>query len=107
LARIHWASPGEERAAVAYFKRHPDQTYSFVDCLSFVVMEKLELISRAHVGCAVDAGISEATPDAENSPRRTACEHMIADLRNVFRGMRATDSSSSATKTKNLGVTFW
>lgn len=41
LARIHWASPEEERAAFAYFKRHHDQMYSFVDCLSFVVMEKL------------------------------------------------------------------
>jgi hypothetical protein len=41
LARIHWTSPEEERAAFAYFKRHQDQTYSFVDCLSFVVMEKL------------------------------------------------------------------
>lgn len=38
---IHWASPEEERAAFAYFERHQDQTYSFVDCLSFVVMEKL------------------------------------------------------------------
>jgi predicted nucleic acid-binding protein len=25
---------------VEVFKRHQDQTYSFVDCLSFVVMEK-------------------------------------------------------------------
>jgi hypothetical protein len=41
LARIHWASPDEERAAFDYFKRHQDQTYSAVDCLSFVVMEKL------------------------------------------------------------------
>lgn len=41
LARIHWASPDEERAAFAYFKRYHDQTYSFVDCLSFVVMEEL------------------------------------------------------------------
>jgi uncharacterized protein len=41
LARIHWASPDEERAAFAFFKRHQDQTYSAVDCLSFVVMEKL------------------------------------------------------------------
>ena len=41
LARIHWASPDEERAAFQYFKQHRDQTYSFVDCLSFVVMEKL------------------------------------------------------------------
>jgi predicted nucleic acid-binding protein len=41
LARIHWATPDEERAAFAWFKRHRDQSYSFVDCLSFVVMEKL------------------------------------------------------------------
>ncbi len=41
LARIHWATPEDERAAFDYFKRHQDQTYSFVDCLSFVVMEKL------------------------------------------------------------------
>lgn len=41
LARIHWATPDEERAAFDYFKRHQDQTYSMVDCLSFVVMEKL------------------------------------------------------------------
>jgi predicted nucleic acid-binding protein len=41
LAGIHWATPDEERAAFAYFKRHQDHTYSFVDCLSFVVMEKV------------------------------------------------------------------
>lgn len=41
LARIHWATPDEERAAFDYVKRHQDQTYSTVDCLSFVVMEKL------------------------------------------------------------------
>jgi predicted nucleic acid-binding protein len=41
LTRIHWASPDEERAAFAYFRRHHDKRYSFVDCLSFVVMEKL------------------------------------------------------------------
>lgn len=41
LAAIHWATPDEERAAFEYFKRHRDQTYSVVDCLSFVVMEKL------------------------------------------------------------------
>ena len=41
LARVHWATPDEERAAFDYFKRHQDQTYSMVDCLSFIVMEKL------------------------------------------------------------------
>jgi predicted nucleic acid-binding protein len=51
LARVHWASPDEERAAFDYFKRHQDQTYSFVDCLSFVVMEKLGI----RVALAVDS----------------------------------------------------
>jgi predicted nucleic acid-binding protein len=43
LARVHWATPEEERAAFDFFKRHEDQTYSMVDCLSFVVMEKLSI----------------------------------------------------------------
>lgn len=43
LARIHWATPDEERAAFDYFKRHQDQTYSMVDCVSFIVMEKLDI----------------------------------------------------------------
>lgn len=41
LARVHWATPDEERAAFDYFKRHRDQAYSLVDCLSFVTMERL------------------------------------------------------------------
>jgi predicted nucleic acid-binding protein len=40
IARIHWATPEEEAAAVDFFKRHRDKEYSAVDCLSFVVMEK-------------------------------------------------------------------
>jgi uncharacterized protein len=51
LARIHWATPDEERAAFDYFKRHQDQAYSFTDCLSFVVMEKLGI----HEALAVDS----------------------------------------------------
>jgi predicted nucleic acid-binding protein len=43
LARVHWATPEEERAAFHFFRRHEDQTYSMVDCLSFVVMEKLSI----------------------------------------------------------------
>jgi len=43
LAGIYWASPEEEYAAFEYFKRHRDKRYSFVDCLSFVVMEKLAI----------------------------------------------------------------
>jgi hypothetical protein len=41
LARIHWATPDEEREAFDLFKSHRDQLYSFTDCLSFGVMEKL------------------------------------------------------------------
>ena len=41
LARIHRSGQGEERAAFDYFKRYSDKVYSMVDCLSFVVMDKL------------------------------------------------------------------
>jgi hypothetical protein len=41
IASIHWTTPDEEPAAFDYFKRHKDQAYSLVDCISFVVMEKL------------------------------------------------------------------
>lgn len=39
LARIHWATPDEERKAFDYLAKHQDKDYSPVDCLSFVVME--------------------------------------------------------------------
>lgn len=51
LAQIHWTTPDEERAAFEYFKRYRDQAYSFVDCLSFIVMEKLGI----HEALAVDS----------------------------------------------------
>lgn len=51
LGRVHWASVEEERAAFAYFKRHRDKEYSFVDCLSFVLMEGLGI----HEALAVDS----------------------------------------------------
>jgi predicted nucleic acid-binding protein len=38
---IHHVTAEEERAAFDYFTKHADQAYSFVDCTSFVVMEKL------------------------------------------------------------------
>ena len=41
LARLHRATEEEERAAFEYLKHYQDKQYSFVDCLSFVVMEKL------------------------------------------------------------------
>ena len=41
LARIHRPTEDDERFAFAYFKKHGDQVYSMVDCLSFVVMDSL------------------------------------------------------------------
>jgi predicted nucleic acid-binding protein len=41
MARIHSATLEEEKAAFAYLAEHADQGYSAVDCLSFVVMERL------------------------------------------------------------------
>lgn len=41
LARIHWAAPEEEKEAFSFFEKHTDKEYSAVDCLSFVVMERL------------------------------------------------------------------
>ena len=41
LARIHRTTAEEEAAAFAYLTKHDDKEYSAVDCLSFVVMEKL------------------------------------------------------------------
>lgn len=41
FGRIHQATAEEEWEAFAYLARHRDKEYSFTDCLSFVVMEKL------------------------------------------------------------------
>ncbi|MEW6364574.1 MAG: hypothetical protein AB1714_08035 [Acidobacteriota bacterium] len=41
FGRIHQATAEEERDAFEYLARHSDKEYSFTDCLSFVVMEKL------------------------------------------------------------------
>ncbi len=41
LARLHRTTAEEEAAAFLYLKKYEDKEYSSVDCLSFVVMEKL------------------------------------------------------------------
>jgi predicted nucleic acid-binding protein len=41
FGQVHHASAEEEREAFAYFERHRDKSYSIVDCLSFVIMEKM------------------------------------------------------------------
>lgn len=43
LGRVHRASADEEGAALVYLAKHQDQDYSFVDCLSFVVMDALAI----------------------------------------------------------------
>ena len=58
IARVHWATEDEQRAALEYLARYQDKKYSAVDCLSFVLMERL--------------GISEAlTLDSDFSHRFT------------------------------------
>ncbi len=43
FGRVHQVTAGEEHAAFDYFSQHADQDYSFVDCVSFVVMERLAI----------------------------------------------------------------
>jgi predicted nucleic acid-binding protein len=40
LGRLHQVGADEERAGFDYLRRHADQRYSFVDCVSFVVMQQ-------------------------------------------------------------------
>jgi predicted nucleic acid-binding protein len=65
LARVHRPSEEDERAAFDYFKRHRDQEYSMVDCLSFVVMDKLEITEAL----AVDSDFTHRFA-ARPGPRR-------------------------------------
>jgi len=41
FGQVHRATAEEEHAALAYLAKHQDKDYSFVDCLSFVLMERL------------------------------------------------------------------
>jgi len=43
LGRVFRPTAQDERTAFEFFKRHADQEYSFVDSLSFVVMDKLAI----------------------------------------------------------------
>lgn len=38
---VHRPTPEEDRAALAFLAQHGDQQYSFADCVSFVIMERL------------------------------------------------------------------
>jgi len=51
FGHVHHATPDEEQAAFEYFERHADKEYSFVDCLSCVMMRKLGI----HEAWAVDS----------------------------------------------------
>jgi len=44
---VHHATPDEEQATFEYFERHADKDYSFVDCLSFVMMMRKLGINEA------------------------------------------------------------
>lgn len=50
FGQVHHASAEEELEAFAYFERHRDKSYSIVDCLSFLIMEKRGI----HEAWAVD-----------------------------------------------------
>lgn len=41
FGKIHRVTEEEELTAFDYFTKHRDKSYSFVDCTSFVVMERL------------------------------------------------------------------
>jgi uncharacterized protein len=41
FGQVHHATVEDEQAALEYLARHQDKDYSFVDCLSFVVMDRL------------------------------------------------------------------
>jgi predicted nucleic acid-binding protein len=43
MTRLYRTTPEDEQEAFAYLRRHRDKDYSAVDCLSFVVMDKLGL----------------------------------------------------------------
>jgi predicted nucleic acid-binding protein len=43
FGKIYQVTAQDEHDAFEYFARYRDKTYSFVDCLSFVVMDKLGL----------------------------------------------------------------
>jgi predicted nucleic acid-binding protein len=41
IARIEWVMPDDVRQAWALFQRYNDKDWSFTDCVSYVVMERL------------------------------------------------------------------
>jgi predicted nucleic acid-binding protein len=41
FGQVHRATAEEEHAALAYLAKHQDHDYSCVDCLSFVVMDRI------------------------------------------------------------------
>lgn len=76
LARIHWATPEEEKKAFDYLVQHKDKGYSTVDCLSFVIMgvRRRPFLStspiRTRVNLASLRCLRAPGPDHERPPTR-------------------------------------
>ena len=43
VLRLEWVDSDRFRAATSFFVRHDDKEWSFTDCVSFVLMQELEL----------------------------------------------------------------
>jgi uncharacterized protein len=41
LGRVYHVTENDDQEALAYLAKHDDQAYSFTDCVSFVLMERL------------------------------------------------------------------
>ena len=55
-ARIEWTTDSRFRELTAFFLKHPDQSWSFTDCLSFLVMKE----QRIHEALTTDDHFQQA-----------------------------------------------
>jgi len=43
VLRLEWTGPDRFHAAAAFFRRHADKEWSFTDCVSFTLMQELNI----------------------------------------------------------------